>query len=73
MPRIFEKIYTAATAAVEKEGGLKKRVFDWAIGVGKKVRELEREGSSPGPLLAASTRSPTSRCCRRSAACSAAS
>jgi long-chain acyl-CoA synthetase len=52
VPRIFEKIYTAATAAVEKEGGLKKSVFDWAIGVGKKVRRLEREGRSPGPLLA---------------------
>jgi long-chain acyl-CoA synthetase len=52
VPRIFEKIYTAATAAVEQEGGLKKRVFDWAIGVGKKVRALERQGRSPGPLLA---------------------
>jgi long-chain acyl-CoA synthetase len=52
VPRIFEKIYTAATSAVEKEGGLKKRVFDWAIGVGKKVRALERQGRSPGPLLA---------------------
>jgi long-chain acyl-CoA synthetase len=52
VPRIFEKIYTAATSAVEKEGGLKKRVFDWAIAVGKKVRALEREGRSPGPLLA---------------------
>jgi long-chain acyl-CoA synthetase len=48
VPRIFEKIYTAATSAVEKEGGLKKRVFDWAIAVGKKVRALEREGRSPG-------------------------
>jgi long-chain acyl-CoA synthetase len=52
VPRIFEKIYTAATANVEKEGGLKKRVFDWAIDVGKKVRRLERAGKSPGPLLA---------------------
>ena len=52
VPRIFEKIYTAATAAVEKEGGLKKSVFDWAVGVGKKVRRLEREGKRPGPLLA---------------------
>ncbi len=56
VPRIFEKIYTAATASVEKEGGLKKRVFDWAIGVGKKVRRLEREGKTPGPLLAAQYR-----------------
>ncbi|MGH2985216.1 MAG: AMP-dependent synthetase/ligase, partial [Solirubrobacterales bacterium] len=52
VPRIFEKIYTAATANVEKEGGLKKAVFDWAIGVGKKVRRLERQGKRPGPLLA---------------------
>jgi long-chain acyl-CoA synthetase len=51
VPRIFEKIYTAATANVEKEGGLKKRVFWWAIGVGKKVRELERQGKEPGWLL----------------------
>jgi long-chain acyl-CoA synthetase len=51
VPRIFEKIYTAATANVEKEGGLKKRIFWWAIGIGKKVRELERQGKEPGWLL----------------------
>jgi long-chain acyl-CoA synthetase len=51
VPRIFEKIYTAATSAIEKEGGLKKRVFDWAIDVGAKVREMERRGRQPGPLL----------------------
>ena len=51
VPRIFEKIYTAATANVEKEGGLKKAIFGWAIGVGKKVRELERQGKEPGSLL----------------------
>jgi len=48
VPRIFEKIYTAATASVEKEGGLKKAVFDWAIRTGSKVRALEREGKRPG-------------------------
>ncbi len=52
MPRIFEKIYTAATSAADKEGGLKKRIFWWAIGVGGKVRELERRGEKPGFLLA---------------------
>jgi long-chain acyl-CoA synthetase len=56
VPRIFEKVYAAATGAAEKEGGLKKRVFDWAIRVGSKVRELERRGASPGPLLAAQHR-----------------
>ena len=51
VPRIFEKIYTAATGNVEKEGGLKKVVFNWAIGVGRKVRERERAGKPIGWLL----------------------
>ena len=36
---------------MDKEGGLKKRIFWWSIGVGGKVRELERSGRSPGFLL----------------------
>jgi long-chain acyl-CoA synthetase len=52
VPRIFEKIYTAANSGMEKEGGLKKAVFHWAIGVGAKVRQAEREGRKPGFLLA---------------------
>ncbi len=51
VPRIFEKIYTAATSAIEKEGGLKKKVFDWAIKTGEKMREAERGGRKPGFLL----------------------
>ncbi len=51
VPRIFEKIYTAATSSIEKEGGLKKAIFNWAIGVGRKVRERERAGKSIGWLL----------------------
>ncbi len=51
VPRIFEKIYTAATANAEKAGGLRKAIFNWAIRVGHKVRELERQGKEPGFLL----------------------
>ena len=51
VPRIFEKIYTAATARAEQAGGLKKAVFRWAVGVGRRVRELERRGERPGFLL----------------------
>jgi long-chain acyl-CoA synthetase len=51
VPRIFEKIYTAATSEVEKSGGLKKLVFNWAIRVGRKVRERERAGKRVGWLL----------------------
>jgi len=51
VPRIFEKIYTAATSGMEKEGGLKKAIFDWSIKVGAKMREAEHEGRKPGFLL----------------------
>jgi long-chain acyl-CoA synthetase len=51
VPRIFEKIYTAATSGMEKEGGIKKAIFDWSIAVGKKVRAAERSGRKPGFLL----------------------
>ena len=51
VPRIFEKIYTAATSAIEKEGGVKKAIFNWAIGVGEKMRAAERAGRKPGFLL----------------------
>jgi long-chain acyl-CoA synthetase len=51
VPRIFEKIYTAANSGIEKEGGLKQKIFNWAIGVGKKMRAVERSGGKPGFLL----------------------
>ncbi|MGE5281217.1 MAG: AMP-dependent synthetase/ligase [Chloroflexota bacterium] len=51
VPRIFEKIYAAATSALEKEGGLKKAIFEWAIRVGGRMREAERSGRAPGFLL----------------------
>ena len=51
VPRIFEKIYTLATSAMEKEGGLKKAVFEWSIKVGGRMREAERAGRRPGFLL----------------------
>ncbi len=51
VPRIFEKIYTAASSGMEKAGGVKKAIFDWSIGVGKKMRATERSGRKPGFLL----------------------
>lgn len=51
VPRIFEKIYTLATSSMEKEGGLKKAVFEWSIRIGGKMREAERAGRRPGFLL----------------------
>ncbi len=51
VPRIFEKIYTAASSGMEKEGGIKKAIFNWSIGVGKKMRATERAGRKPGFVL----------------------
>jgi long-chain acyl-CoA synthetase len=51
VPRIFEKIYSAASSGMEKEGGIKKAIFEWSIGVGKKMRAAERAGRKPGFLL----------------------
>jgi long-chain acyl-CoA synthetase len=51
VPRIFEKIYTAATSGMEKAGGAKKAIFNWSLGVGRRVREAERAGRKPGFLL----------------------
>jgi long-chain acyl-CoA synthetase len=51
VPRIFEKIYTAATASAEKAGGPKKAIFNWSIRVGHRARERERQGEEPGFLL----------------------
>jgi long-chain acyl-CoA synthetase len=51
VPRVFEKIYTAATSRVEAEGGPKEKLFWWAVGVGRKVRERERKGGKNGLVL----------------------
>ncbi|MFP5388832.1 MAG: AMP-dependent synthetase/ligase, partial [Thermoleophilia bacterium] len=50
VPRIFEKIYTAATSGMEKAGGAKKAIFDWSIKIGGKMRATERSGRKPGFL-----------------------
>jgi len=52
-PRIFEKAYAKITTTVSAEGGVKAKLFDWAIGVGSRVAALRAEDRSASPLLAA--------------------
>jgi len=52
-PRIFEKAYAKITTTVAAEGGIKAKLFDWAIGVGRQVATLRAEDRSASPLLAA--------------------
>lgn len=51
VPRVFEKVHTKAMAGVEEAGRIRRAIFHWALGTGRRVRELERRGRSPGPLL----------------------
>lgn len=44
-PRIFEKAYARIVGTVEAEGGVKKRIFDWAIGVGLAASKARQAGT----------------------------
>ncbi len=52
-PRIFEKAHAAITMAIAAEGGVKQRMFDWAVAVGGQVADVMEHGRRPSPLLAA--------------------
>ena len=53
VPRIFEKIYTAATSKAEAAGGVKAKLFWWAVGVGREVQDRQQRGGHPGLILKA--------------------
>ena len=52
VPRFYEKTQAAIKAQVEETTGLKRRLADWALGVGSSVSALEQRGASPSGLLA---------------------
>jgi long-chain acyl-CoA synthetase len=52
-PRIFEKAYARIGMMFEHETGVKKRLIDWALGVGAEVASLREKGDQPSGLLAA--------------------
>ncbi len=47
VPRIFEKAHARIEGMIAEQGGLKKRIFDWAIGVGLKVSRARQAGQKP--------------------------
>ena len=51
VPRVFEKVHTKALSGVEEASRLKRAIFHWALESGRRLRELERRGQSPGVLL----------------------
>ncbi len=46
-PRIFEKAHARIEGMVAEQGRLRKKVFDWAIGIGMKVSEARQAGEKP--------------------------
>ncbi len=52
VPRVFEKVYAKILAGVEAGSPLKKKIFNWAIGVGREVSRHQQRGQPIPPGLA---------------------
>jgi long-chain acyl-CoA synthetase len=46
VPRFFQKVYAGVLEKAEEGSSVKKKIFDWAIEIGKQVSELKRKGQS---------------------------
>jgi long-chain acyl-CoA synthetase len=50
-PRVFEKVYNRAVTSAQEAGGVKAKIFAWAVGIGKQKVALEQAGKPvPGWL-----------------------
>ena len=46
VPRLYERSYIKILAKISQEGGAKKRLFDWGLRVGRRVREAAWRGEA---------------------------
>ena len=44
VPRVYEKVHTAVSSSFAEATGVKRRLVDWALGVGREESALRREG-----------------------------
>ncbi|MFM8410018.1 MAG: AMP-dependent synthetase/ligase, partial [Alphaproteobacteria bacterium] len=51
VPRIYEKIFGKIQSTAEAGGGLKKQIFDWAVGVGRRRSAHVQAKETPPTLL----------------------
>jgi long-chain acyl-CoA synthetase len=51
VPRIFEKIHGGLLTRVEREGGVKAKLFGWAMGVAAQAGDARRAGRGVGGML----------------------
>lgn len=52
VPLLYEKIYAAARARLERASSSKRRLFAWALRIGKRYHEHQRAKRPIGPVLA---------------------
>ena len=52
VPRIFEKVYNKIVGNAREAGGMRHRLFRWALEVGAEVSALRQIGQQPAGLLA---------------------
>ena len=53
VPRVFEKVHAGVTLKFAEASGIKRRLIDWALRVGKEVSELRQAERPVPPMLAA--------------------
>jgi long-chain acyl-CoA synthetase len=52
VPRVYEKIHANALGEIERAGGLRTRIGEWALGVGARTSRARRNGGRVGGFLA---------------------
>jgi len=53
VPRLFERIHSRVIKQVDSGSPTKKKIFAWALGVGKEYASTVRAGKPPSPILSA--------------------
>jgi long-chain acyl-CoA synthetase len=51
VPRIFEKVHNKVVGGAKEGGGMKWKIFQWAVKVGKEVSKVRQAGQEPGGFL----------------------
>jgi long-chain acyl-CoA synthetase len=51
VPRIFERVYNRIVAQAQQSGPLKRELFKWAVGVGRRVSAQRLKRRRPSPWL----------------------